>query len=89
MAANGRSGQKESRKVRKARKKAEEEAFDVEKPPTTRELFEASLLEVIDEEGERIRFGDLVRGRKTIVIFIRHCESHAHLLALEEHMLKE
>jgi hypothetical protein len=31
-------------------------------------------MDVIDEHGEKIRFGDLVRGRKTIVVFIRHCE---------------
>jgi hypothetical protein len=37
-----------------------------------RQLFEASLLDVIDEKGTRVKFGDLVRGRKTMVIFIRH-----------------
>lgn len=40
-----------------------------------KELYEASLAEVIDEQGVRVSFGDLVRGKKTIVIFIRHCES--------------
>lgn len=66
---------KESRKERKARKVAEEAAFDVDTAPSAAALFEASLIEVIDEDGERVRFGDLVRQRRTIVIFIRHCRS--------------
>lgn len=37
-----------------------------------KELFEASLMDVINEHGEKVRFGDLVRGKRTIVIFIRH-----------------
>ncbi|ORY32615.1 AhpC/TSA antioxidant enzyme-domain-containing protein, partial [Naematelia encephala] len=37
-----------------------------------RELFEASILEVVDEAGASVKFGDLVRNRKTIVVFIRH-----------------
>lgn len=68
---------KESRKEKKARKVAEAAAFDVDTLPDVRALFEASLLEVIDEDGERVRFGDLVRHRRTIVVFIRHCKSTA------------
>ena len=70
---------KESRKSRKARKMAEQAAFDVDTPPNAMALFEASLLEVIDEDGEKVRFGDLVRQRRTIVIFIRHCECDADM----------
>jgi hypothetical protein len=64
---------KESRKERKLRKIVEEERFDVDTPPSVRELFEASLLEVIGEDGKRVKFGDLIKCRKTIVVFIRHC----------------
>jgi len=65
---------KETRKEKRARIEAEKAAFDVDTPPDARALFEASLMEVIDEDGELVRFGDLVRQRKTIVIFIRHCK---------------
>lgn len=66
---------KETRKARKARQKAEKARFDATRPPDQRELFDASMLEVIDEHGKRVGFGELVRGRKTIVVFLRHCES--------------
>ncbi|EIW70889.1 hypothetical protein TREMEDRAFT_18693, partial [Tremella mesenterica DSM 1558] len=46
--------------------------FSTDKPPSMKDLFEASLMDVIDENGERVRFGDLVRGKRTIVVFIRH-----------------
>jgi len=54
---------------------AEAEAFDEDTPPSASMLFYASLLEIVDEHGRMVRFGDLVRQRRTIVIFIRHCES--------------
>jgi hypothetical protein len=65
---------KESRKQRKLRQKAEKDRFDAVRPPDKRELFDASMLEVIDEKGEKVMFGELVRGQKTIVVFLRHCE---------------
>lgn len=65
---------KSSRKERKARQKAEKDNFDAETPPALRDLFNASLCEVIDEHGEKTKFGDLVTGKRTIVIFIRHCK---------------
>ncbi|WVQ99210.1 hypothetical protein IAU59_006342 [Kwoniella sp. CBS 9459] len=63
---------KESRSERKERVKLEREMFDEDRAPTPKMLFEASLLEVVDEHGQRRMFGDLVRNRRTIVIFIRH-----------------
>nr|XP_031859194.1 uncharacterized protein CI109_005390 [Kwoniella shandongensis]KAA5526266.1 hypothetical protein CI109_005390 [Kwoniella shandongensis] len=63
---------KESRREKKMREKRDRERFDEKTPPTPKELFEASLLEVVGERGERVKFGDLVNRRKTIVIFIRH-----------------
>jgi hypothetical protein len=42
-----------------------------------RDLFNASLCEVLDEHGNKTQFGDLVSGKRTIVVFIRHCESFA------------
>jgi hypothetical protein len=65
---------KESRKEKKIRQKAEKASFDAETPPALRDLFNASLCEVIDEHGEKTKFGDLVTGKRTIVIFIRHCK---------------
>ncbi|OCF36950.1 hypothetical protein I316_01548 [Kwoniella heveanensis BCC8398] len=63
---------KESRSEKKERIKLEKELFDEDRAPTPKMLFEASLLEVVDEHGKRRTFGDLVRNRRTIVIFIRH-----------------
>ncbi|WWC61644.1 uncharacterized protein I303_104228 [Kwoniella dejecticola CBS 10117] len=63
---------KESHKEKKERIRIEKESFDEHTPPTHKALFEASLMEVVDEHGLRYKFGDLVRNRKTIVIFIRH-----------------
>jgi len=65
---------REGRKEKKERKKAEKAAFDVDTPPTMRALYEASLMELIDEHGDKVRFGDLVRRGTTIVVFIRHCK---------------
>ncbi|WVF71681.1 hypothetical protein IAT40_006489 [Kwoniella sp. CBS 6097] len=63
---------KESRSEKRERIKLEKEMFDEDRAPTPKMLFEASLLEVVDEQGKRRMFGDLVRNRRTIVIFIRH-----------------
>ncbi|WVW83667.1 hypothetical protein I302_105688 [Kwoniella bestiolae CBS 10118] len=63
---------KETSKEKKERVEQEKAAFDEDRAPTQKMLFEASLLEVIDERGKKVRFGDLVRNRRTIVIFIRH-----------------
>lgn len=40
--------------------------------PTSLEMFEASLFEVIDGAGKSWAFGDLIKDQKTIVVFIRH-----------------
>lgn len=66
------SKSRENRKARKARKKAEKAAFDENTPPTMRALYDASLMDVIDERGVAVKFGDLVRRGRTIVVFIRH-----------------
>jgi hypothetical protein len=67
---------KETRKERKSRQKLEKENFDPDTPPGLRDLFNASLCEVLDEHGNKTQFGDLVTGKRTIVIFIRHCTFH-------------
>lgn len=67
-------GQKESRREKKERKKHEAEVFSPDQPPDLRDLFEASMCEVIDERGTRLQFRDVLSGRQTIVVFIRHCE---------------
>jgi len=67
---------KESRKDKKSRQKLEKESFDSDTPPGLRDLFNASLCEVFDEHGNKTQFGDLVTGKRTIVIFIRHCTFH-------------
>lgn len=61
-----------TRKQKKLLKKQQEALFNESEPPSMKSLFEASLLEVVDERGERVKFGDLVRTRRTIVVFIRH-----------------
>ena len=66
---------KETRKEKKLRRQTEKENFDSETPPGLRDLFNASLCEVVDEHGNKTSFGDLVTGKRTIVIFIRHCTS--------------
>jgi hypothetical protein len=66
---------KETRKEKKARQKLEKENFDSDTPPGLRDLFNASLCEVLDEHGDKTQFGDLVTGKRTIVVFIRHCTS--------------
>lgn len=70
-------GHKESRREKKERKRHEAEVFSPEEPPSLRELFEASMCEIIDEHGTRTHFRDVLseNGKKTIVVFIRHCES--------------
>jgi hypothetical protein len=40
--------------------------------PSRKDMYEASLLSVRDEYGNRIRFGSLFEGQRTIVCFIRH-----------------
>jgi hypothetical protein len=48
-------------------------AFDALAKPDGGALLAASDLEVLDEAGHRVRFGDLVGGpRRTVVIFVRH-----------------
>ncbi|OCF76335.1 hypothetical protein I204_03635 [Kwoniella mangroviensis CBS 8886] len=63
---------KETSKEKKERINQEKLLFDEDRLPTQKMLFEASLMEVVDDKGKKVRFGDLVRNRKTIVIFIRH-----------------
>jgi hypothetical protein len=69
---------KETRKERKSRQKLEKENFDPDTPPGLRDLFNASLCEVLDEHGNKTQFGDLVTGKRTIVVFIRHCTFTYH-----------
>lgn len=42
-----------------------------EKPETKLNFSEIEELEVQDEDGYKIKFGDLYKDKKTIVIFIR------------------
>ncbi|KZT53515.1 hypothetical protein CALCODRAFT_440019 [Calocera cornea HHB12733] len=46
--------------------------FEAEAPITREVLQEAARLEVFDEAGEALPFGDLFLGRKTVICFIRH-----------------
>jgi len=54
--------------------------------PSRKDMYEASLLSVRDEYGNRIRFGSLFEGQRTIVCFIRHfwcsmCQSYVDAIA--------
>jgi hypothetical protein len=39
--------------------------------PTSTLLAEVSEIEVLDIKGEKVKFGKLIQGKKTIVVFIR------------------
>ncbi|RYN60279.1 hypothetical protein AA0118_g6468 [Alternaria tenuissima] len=48
---------------------------DVDSPrklPTAEELSEALKIDVYDREGKTKALGDLVRGQRTVLVFIRH-----------------
>lgn len=65
------------RKENKLKKQLERQIFDArpDRLPTTRELLEVSEMNVFNANGEKVKFGDIVRGEnghKTIVVFIRH-----------------
>lgn len=38
--------------------------------PDAQSIIEAAELEVFGAEGEKVKFGDLIKDRKTIVVFI-------------------
>ena len=42
------------------------------KLPTAEELSEALKIDVYDREGKTKALGDLVRGQRTVLVFIRH-----------------
>lgn len=56
----------------KLRRKELKKRFDEWNKPNQKEMYEASLLSLRDEYGNRIRFGSLFEGQRTIVCFIRH-----------------
>jgi hypothetical protein len=41
-------------------------------PPTADELSQAQKVEVYDEEGQTHVLGDLMNGKRTALIFVRH-----------------
>jgi hypothetical protein len=45
-------------------------------PPTADELSQAFAIEVYDREGKTKTLGELVKGQKSVLVFIRHfCKS--------------
>ena len=49
---------------------------DARTPPTPEELSEAVGVEVYDREGKTVALGDLVKGKRSILVFTRHfCKS--------------
>jgi len=51
-------------------------ASDARTPPTADELSQAFAVEVYDREGKTKTLGELVKGQRTILVFIRHfCKS--------------
>jgi len=59
-------------KADKQRRKELRRHFDPVKKPSPKDMYEASLLSVRDEFGNRIRFGSLFEGQRTVVCFIRN-----------------
>ncbi|KAG8891973.1 hypothetical protein FRB99_003203, partial [Tulasnella sp. 403] len=49
-----------------------ENEFKENEKPTMRDLFEASLIPIWDQNGKVIQFGKLFENQVTIVVFIRH-----------------
>ncbi|KAG8984695.1 hypothetical protein FRB90_005155, partial [Tulasnella sp. 427] len=46
--------------------------FEPERALTMRDVYEASLINVWDKEGNKVQFGKLFEDQVTIVVFIRH-----------------
>jgi hypothetical protein len=42
------------------------------KPPTAEELSEAFKIDVYDREGKTKTLGELAKGQRTVLLFIRH-----------------
>lgn len=59
-------------KADKQRRLRLKQEFDTKRPPTAKELYEASLYSLRDEYGNKIRFGTLFEKQRTVVCFIRH-----------------
>ena len=59
-------------KADKQRRKELRRHFDPVKKPSAKDMYEASLLSVRDEFGNRIRFGSLFEAQRTVVCFIRN-----------------
>ncbi|KAF1931337.1 uncharacterized protein M421DRAFT_56769 [Didymella exigua CBS 183.55] len=49
-----------------------QDASGARTPPTSNELQEAFGIEVYDRDGERRPLGDIIRGKRSILIFTRH-----------------
>ncbi|ORX39765.1 hypothetical protein BD324DRAFT_648394 [Kockovaella imperatae] len=61
---------------------------DLDRPPTPEQLVEAQSSELFDEDGHRTTFGELTRGKRVVVIFIRHwwcivCQTYIKRLAAQ------
>jgi hypothetical protein len=41
-------------------------------PPTAEELSEALKIDVYDREGKTKSLGELIKGQRTVLVFIRH-----------------
>jgi hypothetical protein len=45
--------------------------------PTPKDLEEARSHDVVDQDGKEVKLGDLIAGKKAVLIFVRHwCESY-------------
>ncbi|WVF72300.1 hypothetical protein IAT40_007113 [Kwoniella sp. CBS 6097] len=55
--------------------------------PTSEEVAKALEVEIVDENGEKFTLGELVRGKRVVLVFIRHfwctnCQVYTHQLGL-------
>ncbi|KZV94733.1 hypothetical protein EXIGLDRAFT_766890 [Exidia glandulosa HHB12029] len=55
-------------------------------PPSEEQLERAAALDILAHDGARVRFGDLFRNQRTIVLFIRHfwcplCQDYMYSVA--------
>ena len=60
--------------------------FNAKAIPSSEELSKAGQLEVLDVDGEKVKFGTVFENEKVIVVFIRAYMSFAYSWALDGHL---
>jgi hypothetical protein len=56
---------------------------DARAPVSPEELSQALAVEVYDRAGKTIQLGELIKGKRTALIFVRHFCKHQHVYLVE------